>query len=334
MTSRKIAQLLSSTSAHDTLFHGTLIKIFDPVKDSLAAAAAVGDISGLRSLLFRGATPDTKSEYFGYALRNAARADRVDMVSLLLAHTTKVEDVEHPIDVVQVSLDAACERGQNMVVQRLLLSQHKEWLSPIILKSALTKAARNGHINLVRILSERIEESDKQDMLNAALGEASYRGYPDMVRFLLDSGANIHSYDYAGQNPLLKAAARGHARVVRLLLDRGASYYRGIWGDPLYLAAKNGHEEAVQTLLEFGHDMHAEGPDYCVLERAAKNGESRMVRLCLEKGFDLQESHRGDTALELAAEYGHEDIVALLVGLGVNPDGRESRDGPMLRALM
>jgi len=58
------------------------------------------------------------------------------------------------------------------------------------------------------------------------------------------------------------------------------------------------------------------------------------VRLCLEKGFDLKDSHRGDTALWLAAEYGHEDIVGLLVGLGVNVDGREDRDSPMLRALM
>lgn len=334
MTSRKIAQLLSSTLAHDTLFPGTLIKVFDPVKDRLAAAAAVGDISSVRSLLVRGASPDIKSDYFGYALRNAARIGREDMVSLLLAHTKKVENVEYPIDIVQLSLYAACERGQNTVVECLLLTQHEEWLSPTILKSALTAAACNGHIDMVRTLSRRIAQYDKQDMMNAALGTASYRGYPDMVRFLLDSGANLYSYDYAGQNPLHKAAERGHARVVRLLLDRGASYYRGIWGDPLYLAAKNGHEEAVQTLLEFGYDMHAAGPDYCVLERAAKNGESSMVRLCVEKGFDLQESHRGDTALELAAEYGHEDIVALLVGLGVNVNGREDRDGPMLRALM
>ncbi|MCJ1247933.1 hypothetical protein MMC30_005148 [Trapelia coarctata] len=63
MTCRDIAPFLSSTSAH-----GTLIKDFDPARDILAAAAAVGDISSLRSLLFKGATPDMKSDYFGYAL--------------------------------------------------------------------------------------------------------------------------------------------------------------------------------------------------------------------------------------------------------------------------
>lgn len=300
----------------------------------LAAAAAVGDISGLRSLLSKGATPDMKSDYFGYALQNAARAGREDMVSLLLEHTTKVEDAECPIDVVQVSLDAACEKGQSTVVQRLLQSRHKEWFSPTNFRSALIAAARNGHVELVRMLSGRIAESDKEDVMNAALWKASARGYPDMVRFLLDSGADVNSFDHMGLNSLHEAAKGGHARVIRLLLDRGVKYYEGRWGDPLYLAAKNGHEEAVQTLLEFGADIHAVGPDYCILARAAKNGESRMVRLCLEKGLDLKDSNRGDNALELAAEYGHQDIVRLLVGLGVNVDGRENRDSPMLRALM
>lgn len=329
MTCWAIAPFLSSTSAH-----GTLIKDFDPARDILAAAAAVGDISGLRSLLFKGATPDMKSDYFGYALQNAARAGREDMVSLLLEHTTKVEDAECPIDVVQVSLDAACEKGQSTVIQRLLQSRHKEWFSPTIFRSALIAAARNGHVELVRMLSGRIAESDKEDVINAALWEASSRGYPDMVRFLLDSGADVNSFDHMGLNSLHKAATGGHARVIRLLLDRGVKYEEGRWGDPLYLAAKNGHEEAVQTLLEFGADIHAVGPDYCILARAAKNGESRMVRLCLEKGLDLKDSNCGDIALELAAEYGHQDIVRLLVGLGVNADGRENRDSPMLRALM
>jgi len=328
MTCREIAPYLSSMSAH-----GTLIKDFDPARDILAAVAAVGDISGLRSLLLKGATPDMKSDYFGYALQNAARAGRDDMVLLLLAHTTKVEDAAYRTDVVQVSLDAACEKGQSTVVQSLLLSQHEWWFSPMKFRSALIAAARNGHIELVRMLLGRVAESGIENTMNAALWEASACGYPDMVRFLLDSGTDLNSFDHMGLNSLHKAAQGGHARVIRLLLNRGVRYYEGRWGEPLYLAAKNGHEEAVQTLLAFGADIHAAGPDYCVLERAAKNGESRMVRLCLEMGFDLQDSHRGDTALWLAAEYGHEDIVRLLVGLGVNADGREGRDSPMIRAL-
>jgi len=328
MTCREIAPFLSSTSAH-----GTLIKDFDPARDILAAAAAVGDISGLRRILLKGATPDMKSDYFGYALQNAARAGRDDMVSLLLAHTTKVEDAAYRTDVVQVSLDTACEKGQSTVVQSLLLSQHEWWFSPMKFRSALIAAARNGHIELVRMLLGRVAESGIENTMNAALWEASACGYPDMVRFLLDSGTDLNSFDHMGLNSLHKAAQGGHARVIRLLLNRGVRYYEGRWGEPLYLAAKNGHEEAVQTLLAFGADIHAAGPDYCVLERAAKNGESRMVRLCLEMGFDLQDSHRGDTALWLAAEYGHEDIVRLLVGLGVNADGREGRDSPMIRAL-
>lgn len=329
MTCREIAPYLSSMSAH-----GTLIKDFDPARDILAAAAAVGDISGLRSLLLKGATPDMKSDYFGYALQNAARAGRDDMVSLLLAHTTKAEDAAYRTDVVQVSLDAAWEKGQSTVVQSLLMSRHKHWFSPMKLRSALLAAARNGHVELVRMLSGGIAESGIVNMMNAALWEASACGYPDMVRFLLDSGADVNYFDHAGLNSLHKAAQGGHARVIRLLLNQGVRYDEGRWGDPVYLAAKNGHEEAVQTLLAFGADIHAAGPDYCVLERAAKNGESRIVRLCLEKGFDLNASHSGDTALWLAAEYGHEDIVRLLVGLGVNVDGREDRDSPMIRALM
>ncbi|KAL9629837.1 MAG: hypothetical protein Q9164_006702, partial [Protoblastenia rupestris] len=201
-------------------------------------------------------------------------------------------------------------------------------------EAAIVAAASNGHVDVVRLLSERGRFLDKEKALGQSLFRASARGYSLVVQMLLDSGVDVNSSNFDGQNALHYAALCGHVRVAWLLLERGVDYYLGPWGDPLYLAAKNGYEHFVQMLLDCGADMNAEGPDYCVVGRAAKNGQSRMIRFFMEKGYDLKASNRGGMAIELAAGWGHEETVRLLLGLGVDPNGVEGRDSPMLRAMM
>ena len=328
MSSRKISELLKSDHAAETNF-------FDSSKHVLAASAAVGSMHMLKTLLSKGADPNFKSEYFGFALQNAARIGREDMVSLLLEYDTKVHSSASPVEAAAAALEAACQAGQERVIQRTLISRHKIGFLPAHYEAAVVAAARNGHVNLLRLLLDRGTFPKKEDIMMQSLLKASARGYLPVVRMLLESGINVNAINHMGQNALQQAALGGHARVVRLLLDYHAKYYAGLWGDPLYLAGKNGHEDVVQMLLEYGAPINGEGSDYCsVLTHAARNGESRMIRFLLEKGVDLQAFHLGDTALELAAEQGHEDTVRLLVGLGVNINGREDRDGPMLRAMM
>jgi ankyrin repeat protein len=56
----------------------------------------------------------------------------------------------------------------------------------------------------------------------------------------------------------------GHEEVVRLLLDKGAdvNVHGGACGNALHAASEGGHEAVVKMLLEKGADVNAEGGYY------------------------------------------------------------------------
>lgn len=307
-------------------------------ENMLAGAAAVGDMNKLRILLSQGADPNVKSEYFGFALQNAARLGLRDMVLLLLEYDTKTHDCASPGEAATAALEAACLAGQEEIVECMLNSQSRVPTSQTDFEAAVVAAAHNGHVDLMWLLLNQDGLPKKENAMTEALFEASQRGQLHVVQSLLDSGLDVNKHNHEGRNSLHRAALGGHAPVVRLLLNRGVYYYEGRRGDPLYLAAQNGHEDVVQMLLDSGADIDAQGPDGCVLTRAARSGESRMLRFFLEKGFDIRASHRGAIcgaiALEYAASHGHEDTVRLLVALGIDVNGQKDRDCPMLRAMM
>ncbi|RCH97533.1 hypothetical protein CU098_009340 [Rhizopus stolonifer] len=85
----------------------------------------------------------------------------------------------------------------------------------------------------------------------------SIRGDVQVVKALLDAGANPSETDNAGYSPLHEAALRGKAEVVRLLLENDADVNcRGADMDtPLHDAAENGYPEIVQLLLDYGADI-------------------------------------------------------------------------------
>jgi ankyrin repeat protein len=56
----------------------------------------------------------------------------------------------------------------------------------------------------------------------------------------------------------------GHEEIVKLLLEEGADVnaQRGPYGNALYAASSKGHEKIVKLLLENGADVNAQGGPY------------------------------------------------------------------------
>lgn len=89
---------------------------------------------------------------------------------------------------------------------------------------------------------------------------AAEEGDAAAVARLLASGASADERTAeGGETPLMRAAARGHEEVVRLLLDAGADVCarRADGFTPLILAAFFGHEAVVRLLVERGADTDA-----------------------------------------------------------------------------
>jgi len=78
----------------------------------------------------------------------------------------------------------------------------------------------------------------------SALDEASRRGYTEIVRLLLESGADVNTH---GIYALDEASGGGHTEIVRLLLESGADVNNGVYA--LRAAQDNGHLEIVDLLL-------------------------------------------------------------------------------------
>jgi len=77
---------------------------------------------------------------------------------------------------------------------------------------------------------------------------ASYNGHAEVVKTLLDAGADAHAdNDYS----LRWASCNGHAEVVKTLLDAGADAHAdNNWA--LQWASRNGHAEVVKLLKQHG----------------------------------------------------------------------------------
>jgi ankyrin repeat protein len=93
---------------------------------------------------------------------------------------------------------------------------------------------------------------------------AAYEGDMPMVKALIESGADVNACDERGWAPLAKAVYNtemkcGFPEVVKTLIDAGANIEAAIgYGvRPLMLASGYGETEVVETLLNAGADVLA-----------------------------------------------------------------------------
>jgi ankyrin repeat protein len=87
----------------------------------------------------------------------------------------------------------------------------------------LTTAASAGHLEMVRLLVEQgANVNAKGPVGMTALMLASSSGRTEIVRFLLDHGADFNAKAFGGQTAMLLAANEGRSEVVELLASRGS----------------------------------------------------------------------------------------------------------------
>ena len=90
-------------------------------------------------------------------------------------------------------------------------------------------------------------EDMSQEKKDKALRIASEYGHTEVVKLLLDAGADVHTYN---DEALRWASYYGHIEVVKLLLDAGANVYAEK-GLALRWAKYKGHTEIVKLLKQY-----------------------------------------------------------------------------------
>ena len=111
---------------------------------------------------------------------------------------------------------------------------------------------------------------------------AAVFGHLDVVGYLADRGADLNTSatNGSGYNALTGAVASGHTEIVKWLLQNGANpnHRYGAGYSPLLSAAANGHLEIVKLLLAHGADPHATTNDgKSALELATERNHPTVV---------------------------------------------------------
>ncbi|KAH9997014.1 ankyrin repeat-containing domain protein, partial [Russula vinacea] len=108
-------------------------------------------------------------------------------------------------------------------------------------------------------------------------------GHIDVVRVLLDHGANVNTIDKKN-TPLFEAFDGGHLEIMRLLLEHGADV--DAWDDAdllLNRASKEGQAEVVHLFLQHNADVNSSGyTNWTPLQGASFFGQTKVVQLLLD----------------------------------------------------
>ena len=138
------------------------------------------------------------------------------------------------------------------------------------------------------------------------------------VRKYLDLGANIEVKDYRGLTSLQIACARGHLDVVRLLLDRGANIEAagGNTGQTsLIMASEDGILDVVKELLDRGANIEAAENRHGLnsLMMASWRGKLNVVKELVDRGANIFAKNAGGvTARQAAERMGFSEIAEFL----------------------
>jgi uncharacterized protein len=272
----------------------------------LMAAARGGNAAVIRALLQAGAERDARDEeYAQTALHLAARAGNVDAARAL---------IEAGADVM-----ARTRVGPEPPFRRIGGTQGKgveksptRGARPAIPggKTPLHFAARDGHLEMVRLLLDKgaaIDDRDPNDITPLLLAASNDR--VEVAKLLIERGASIQAIDWYGRTPLYSAIdvrnrdsptpdagsgtdTAGNLELIRLLLTKGAKPNTRIREMPVVRS----HVLPLGSLSWV--DFTGETP----FIRAALAGDTVVMRLLLEHGADPNiTTTLGTTALAAAA---------------------------------
>ena len=182
--------------------------------------------------------------------------------------------------------------GQSKTALETKTKDGSHFATPLII------AARNGHLNSVKILLRYGADIEARGTLK------------------------IENDVIEGCTPLWAAAATGHLDVVKLLIERNADVEgRTLTNStPLRAAAYDGYLDVVRCLVESGADVNARNfYERTPLDVACYRGHLSVVTYLINKGaiMDLQ-CNNGNTALHSAVEESHLEIVNQLLALGAS----------------
>ncbi|WP_341823711.1 ankyrin repeat domain-containing protein [Wolbachia endosymbiont (group A) of Agelastica alni] len=257
--------------------------------------------------------------------------------------------------IISILINKVIEDGQFDVVKNFLkktakktsMKDKNEWR---IRWKLLHYAAYNGELNIVKdLFSLLLEKSGdvnvKEGYYNyTPLHCAVYYNRHEMVKFLIEQGANIEARTMYSDTPLHIAARYCGLDMVKLLVEKGCNTSAinnhkqmpsEITGDrkvkqflnenkglsPLHYAAKEGNLDLFKVLLNKGDNINAKDKyGWTPLHYAVEHNRFDVMKLLIDSNaISIEAKDRnGKTPLHVAARQGCITSINLLLGKGAN----------------
>nr|WDP79879.1 transient receptor potential cation channel subfamily A member 3 [Apostichopus japonicus] len=278
--------------ARNLISHGALLTLADNDNMSpLHRAALHNQVETMKLLLQEGCPPDICDEDSFTPLMCAAWKGNCEAGGILLKEGSAIETLDY---------------NQKNCLHLAVEMDHVEFVKMLL-----------RHVNSVNI----INATSKMEW--TPLHYAAENGNVEIMRCLLDAGANLTCKDHQVKSPLHIAASHGKLKFTAAALHEqpdtiNESDRRGM--TPLLLASKHGHHHVVRYLLKTGADISSRNShEMTALSLAAMKGNVHVISVLLQFHSNVNAQDKDwNTPLHICCIYNQDDAAHLLLHANAN----------------
>lgn len=214
----------------------------------------------------------------------------------------------------------AAKRG-NLSSVKLLLNKANEVLNTAddTGTTPVLAALRGGHVEVASFLLDcKANHMSVDQNGSGAIHWAAYRGFPTMVKRLLELGCDASAPNRLGDTPCHLAVSANNIEVIGILVAAGfnAINYPNLLGHTcIHLAAEDGHTEILEKLRLHGAELDYQDLNGCSAATfAASNGHRSALQYLAKHGASLTlTDFNNATPLIRAAAHGFPDAVRYIL---------------------